>query len=251
MSGHSKWSKIKRKKGANDSKRSMIFTKLIKEITVAAKLGGADPSANSRLFLAIQNAKGQNMPKENIERAIKKGGDKDTGSFQDITYEGYGPGKVAIFIETSTDNINRTVANIRKYISKMGGSLANNGTFEFIFDQKGIIEFKMKQGTDPDELTLKLIDSGAEDVDINEGEVEVVTAFEDFGSVQKKLKELNIEPESATLQRIPKIFKKLDVDEFKKAMRLIETIEEDEDVTAVYHNIEMTEELQSIYESED
>src|SRR2546423_2984008 len=141
MSGHSKWSKIKRKKGANDSKRSMVFTKLIKEITVAAKLGGTDPASNSRLYLAIQNAKGQNMPKENIERAIKKGGDKDVASYQDLTYEGYGPGKVSIFVEASTDNINRTVANMRKYFSKMGGALVTNGTFEFIFSQKGVIDF--------------------------------------------------------------------------------------------------------------
>src|ERR1039458_9059138 len=176
MSGHSKWSKIKRKKGANDSKRSMVFTKLIKEITVAAKLGGTDPSANSRLYLAIQNGKGQNMPKENIDRAIKKGADKDTASYQDLTYEGYGPGKVAIFVEASTDNINRTVANMRKYFSKMGGSLANNGTFEFIFEQKGIIECKMPAGTDADELTLELIDAGAADVEIEDGEIVITTA---------------------------------------------------------------------------
>jgi YebC/PmpR family DNA-binding regulatory protein len=251
MSGHSKWSKIKRKKGANDNKRSMIFTKLIKEITVAAKLGGMDPAGNSRLFLAIQNAKGQNMPKDNIDRAIKKGGDKDTASYQDLTYEAYGPGKVAIYIESSTDNINRTVANIRKYVTKMGGSMANNGTFEFVFDQKGIIDFRLPSGMDIDELTLDLIDAGAEDVEIEDGEVEVTTAREDFGPVQKKLKELNIELESANLERIPKIFKKLDPDEFKKAMRLIETIEEDEDVQHVYHNIEMTEELAGLYESED
>ena len=120
MSGHSKWSKIKRKKGANDNKRSMVFTKLIKEITVSAKLGGTDPAGNSRLYLAIQNAKGQNMPKENIDRAIKKGADKDAASFQDINYKGYGPGKVAIFIEASTDNLNRTVANIRKVYQQNG-----------------------------------------------------------------------------------------------------------------------------------
>ena len=251
MSGHSKWSKIKRKKGANDSKRSMVFTKLIKEITVSAKLGGTDPAGNSRLYLAIQNAKGQNMPKENIDRAIKKGADKDTASFQDINYEGYGPGKVAIFIETSTDNLNRTVANIRKYFSKMGCSLVNNGTFEFIFDQKGIIEFQMPGGMEADDLTLELIDAGAEDVDIEEGDAEITTSFTDFGPVQKKLKELNIEPESASLQRIPKVLKKPDQDEYIKAMRLIEIIEEDEDVKAVYHNIEMSEELAGLYDSEN
>jgi len=251
MSGHSKWSKIKRKKGANDNKRSMVFTKLIKEITVAAKLGGVDPGGNSRLYLAIQNAKGANMPKDNIDRAIKKGGDKDTASFQDLTYEGYGPGKVAIFVEASTDNINRTVANVRKYFSKMGGLLAVNGTFEFIFDQKGIIEFHLPAGKDTDELTLDLIDAGAEDVEIEEGEVSVTTAREDFGAVQKKLKELGIEPDSVTLERIPKIFKKPDPDEFKKNMRLIEMIEEDEDIQAVYHNMEITEELSELYEPED
>jgi YebC/PmpR family DNA-binding regulatory protein len=251
MSGHSKWSKIKRKKGANDNRRSMVFTKLIKEITVAAKLGGTDPGGNSRLYMAILNAKSQNMPKDNIERAIKKGGDKDTASFQELSFEGYGPGKVSIFIDASTDNLNRTVANIRKYFSKMGGNLATNGTFDFTFDQKGIIDFKMPANMNDDDLTLDLIDAGAEDVDIEDGEVVVTTAREDFGPVYKKLKELNIEPESANLQRIPKIFKKLDTDEFQKAMRLIETIEEDEDVQNVYHNIEMTEELAGLYESEN
>jgi len=251
MSGHSKWSKIKRKKGANDNRRSMVFTKLIKEITISAKLGGTDPAGNARLYLAIQNAKSQNMPKENIERAIKKGGDKDTANFQELTFEGYGPGKVAIFVEASTDNLNRTVSNVRKYFSKMGGSLSTNGTFEFIFNQKGIIEFNLPTGKDADELTLELIDAGAEDVDIEDGEAEVTTAREDFGAVYKKLKELSIETESANLVRIPKIFKKLDLHEFKKAMQLIETIEEDEDVQNVYHNIEMTEELAGLYESEN
>ncbi len=247
MSGHSKWSKIKRKKGANDSKRSQMFTKLIKEISVAAKLGGPDPSGNSRLYVAIQNAKGSNMPKDNIERAIKKGSGADAANYQEVNYEGYGPGKVAIFVECLTDNMNRSLANVRNIFNKLGGSLATNGTLDFVFEQKGIIVFAMPK-MDEETLTLELIDAGAEDVEIEDGEVNITTPREDFGQVQKKLRDLHIEPESANLQRIPRIHKKLDGDEFRKAMRLIDTLEEDEDVQNVYHNIEMSEELMGLYE---
>jgi YebC/PmpR family DNA-binding regulatory protein len=248
MSGHSKWSKIKRKKGANDAKRSQIFTKLIKEITVASRLGGPDPDGNARLYLAIQNAKGANMPKDNIDRAIKKGSGSDAANYTEVNYEAYGPGKMAIFIECATDNTNRTVADIRSYLTKAGGSLATSGTFDFIFEQKGVCTFRMPAGMDADELTLEMIDAGAEDVEIEEDEVTVTSSREDFGPVQKKLRDMKIEVKSANLQRVPKIFKKLDADEFKKAMKLIDQLEDHDDIQNVYHNIEMTEELMNIYE---
>ena len=248
MSGHSRWSKIKRKKAATDNKRSNIFGKLLKEITVASKLGGTNPDGNSRLYLAIQNAKGANVPKDNIERAIKKGGTNDNVTYSEVSYEGYGPGKAAVFIECMTDNTNRSVANIRNYFNKVGGSITNTGTFEFVFDQKGIITFKQPVGIDIDEMTLDLIDAGAEDVETDEGEVTVTTSRESFGAVQRKLREMKIEPESANLQRVPKIFKKLDIDDFRKLIRLIDMLEEDDDVQNVYHNVEMTEELMSVYE---
>lgn len=249
MSGHSKWSKIKRKKGSNDAKRSKIFSKLIKEVHIATRLGGPDVDANPRLRLAIQNAKGVNMPKENIDRAIKKASVEDATSYQEVTYEGYGQAGVAIFVECTTDNINRTVANVRATFNKFGGNLGTNGSLEFIFDQKGIFHFQLPSGIDEDELILEIIDAGAEDVEIDENNVTVTTLKEDFGSVQKKLESMKIEPEEAGLQRIPKIFKKISKNEVEKVMKLIEILEEDEDVQNVFHNIEMNEETLAFFEN--
>ncbi|MFC2129764.1 YebC/PmpR family DNA-binding transcriptional regulator, partial [Bacteroidota bacterium] len=167
MSGHSKWSTIKHKKGALDAKRGKIFTKLIKEITVAAQMGGADIDSNPRLRSAIQNAKGMNMPKDTIERAISKA-NRDSSDFQEVTFEGYLPHGIAVFIECLTDNNNRTVGNIRSIFSKRGGSLGTNGSLTFLFDRKGI--FTIPQGEiDPDEFELELIDAGVEDIELNEG----------------------------------------------------------------------------------
>lgn len=242
MSGHNKWSTIKRKKGALDAKRSKIFSKIIKEITVAVKESGADPDANPRLRLAIANAKGASMPKENIQRAISKGSDKDGASFIECTFEGYANGGVAIFLEATTDNQQRTISNVRMYFNKFSGNLGTNGSLGFIFDRKGI--FAIPQGTiDAEEFEMEMIEAGAEDMQLEDGYFNITTAMENFGAMMKKLEALKIEPESAQLQRIPKDTTKLDLESAKKVMRLIEMFEEDDDIQAVYHNLEMTDEL--------
>jgi YebC/PmpR family DNA-binding regulatory protein len=241
MSGHSKWSTIKRKKGALDAKRGKVFTKALKEITIASKEGGPDPSGNPRLRLAIQNAKGVNCPKDNIERAIKKGTDTDSASWHEVTYEGHGPHGVAIFVECSTDNIHRTVQNVRSVFTRYGGHLDTNGSLQFIFTRKGIFHIPVPEGLDVEQFTLELIDAGADDIDIDAGEILVSCALEDFGKVQKKLDQMHIVPESSELQRIPNSFIKLDDEHFRKFMKLIEALEDDDDVRKVYHNLEINE----------
>ncbi len=242
MSGHNKWSTIKRKKGALDAKRSKIFSKIIKEITVAVRESGPDPDGNPRLRLAISNAKGASMPKDTLQRAISKGTDKDSASFSETTFEGYANGGIAIFLEATTDNSQRTIANVRMYFNKFSGTLGTNGSLSFIFDRKGI--FTIPQGSlDPEEFEMEMIEAGAEDMQFEEGFFTITTAMEDFGSMMKKLEELKIEPESAKLQRIPKDTTKLDLENAKKVMRLIEMFEDDDDIQAVYHNMEMTDEL--------
>jgi len=242
MSGHSKWSTIKRKKGSIDSKRSKVFSKIVKEITVAVKEGGTDPENNPRLRVAVANAKGVSMPKDNIQRAINKGADKNSASFIECTYEGYGPGGIAIFIEATTDNQLRTVSNVRMYFNKNNGNLGTNGSLSFIFERKGI--FVIPQGTlNSDEFEMEMIEAGAEDMQFEEGYFTVTTAMENFGSMMKKLEALKIEPESAQLQRVPKETTVLELDNAKKVMRLIDLFEEDDDIQAVYHNLEITDEL--------
>lgn len=243
MAGHNKWSKIKRKKGVADAKRSKIFAKIIKEITVAVKEGGStDPDFNPRLRLAIANAKGANMPKDNVQRAIKKASESGGAAFHKPTYEGYAPGGIAVFVETATDNLNRTVANVRMVFNKKGGSLATSGSVGFLFERKSIFNV-VAEGIDQDELELELIDAGAEDIELEDGEFMITASFEDFGNIQKKLEELNIEPKSATLERLPLNHVSIDLDTAKKALALIEMLEDDEDVTNVFHNIEVTEEI--------
>lgn len=242
MSGHSKWSTIKRKKGALDAKRSKMFSKVIKEITVAVKEGGEDPDSNPRLRLAVANAKGVNMPKDNVSRAIKKAGDKGSANFDEVTYEGYAPHGIGIFVECTTDNLQRTVANVRSYFTKMGGSLGKNGSLSFVFDRKGVFSFPQGEW-DIEELELEIIDAGAEEIELEESTVTVTTAMEDFGSMMKKLEELNIEPESAKLERLAVNTETLDVQTALKVMRLVDMIEDDDDVQEVYHNLELTDEL--------
>ena len=249
MAGHNKWSKIKRKKGANDAKRSKMFSKIIKEITVAVKEGNSgDPDFNPRLRTAILNAKGVNMPKENIERAIKKAAELDTSSFQELTYEGYAPGGIALFVECTTDNLNRTISNVRAAFNKNGGNLATNGSVDFLFTRKGIFSFDLG-GQSEDDLMLELIDGGAEEVEVEDGEVNVTTAMEDFGNMQKKLDKLSIEVKSANLERIPNSTSKVDDDTAKKALKLVDVLEDDEDVQAVYHNLELSDSLLEQLES--
>lgn len=247
MAGHNKWSKIKRKKGVADAKRSKEFSRIIKEITVAVKEGGSgDPDFNPRLRVALSNAKGVNMPKDNIERAIKKALDSGGDSLHQPTYEGYAPGGVAIFVECTTDNLNRTVSNVRAIFNKRGGNLATTGSVDFMFDRKGIFILD-KEGKDLEELELELIDGGAEEIEIDDenNEISVTVAFEDFGTMQKKLDDLNLEARSATLERIPTTTTALAVDESKSALALVEALEDDDDVVNVFHNLEMTEELEA------
>lgn len=246
MSGHSKWSTIKRKKGAKDAKRAKLFTRVLKEIAIAVKEGGGpDDDANPRLRVAIANAKGVNMPKDNILRAIKKASDKDSENYSEVTYEGYGPGGIALFVETTTDNINRTVSNIRAIFNKYGGSLGTNGSLEFIFNRKGVFTIPMEalEGKDLEEFEMELIDGGAEEFEKDEEFISVYTSFEDFGNMQKKLEELSIEAESQELQRIPTTTKTLDLEEGKKVLTIIEKFEDDDDVNNVFHDMEMTDEL--------
>tara|TARA_E500000178_G_C17036363_1_gene763617 strand:- start:1038 stop:1793 length:756 start_codon:yes stop_codon:yes gene_type:complete len=245
MAGHSKWANIKHRKAAQDAKRAKVWTRLIKELTIASRDGGPDPDANPSLRLAIQNAKGANMPKDTMERAIKKGAGGEGQNLQEVTYEGYAPNGIAIFIEATTDNLNRTVANVRSIFNKYNGSLGTNGSLSFIFNQKGVFQIEKEKitNTDIEELEMELIDGGAEELEIFEEFIEVKTSFEDFGLMQQKLEDLQIEPKSSELQRIPNNQSALDVESAKKVLSIIEKFEEDDDVNNVYHNLELTEEL--------
>jgi YebC/PmpR family DNA-binding regulatory protein len=242
MSGHSKWSTIKRKKGALDAKRSKIFSRIIKEINVAVKEGGGDPLGNPRLRLAIANAKGVNMPKDNVQRAISKAGEKSAANFQEVTYEGYANFGVAVYVECLTDNVQRTVANVRSYFNKHSGKLETNGALSFLFDRKGVFTVPARD-MDEDEFMMEVIDAGAEEVEHEEGFFTIYTAMEDFGSMMKKLEELGIEAENAELQRIPQTTVTLEKESAQKVLKLIELFEEDDDVQNVFHNLELTDEM--------
>jgi len=244
MSGHSKWSKIKRDKGAADQKRSKIFSRIIKEISIAVKEGGADPDGNPRLRMALNNARGANMPKDNIQRVLTKA--KDTEALHEVTYEGYATNGVAVFIECLTDNPQRTLANIRSIFNKRGGSLGTNGSVAFMFDRKGVIRIP-KGSFDPDELQLEIIEAGMEDFDEQDDGFVITTQLEGFSSVQKRLEELRIEVENAELQRIPFETKILDAESGVKVLKIIEFFEEDDDVQNVFHNLEMTDEILSFF----
>ena len=241
MSGHSKWSTIKRKKGALDAKRGKLFSRIVKEIQMAVKEGDPAPENNPRLRLAIQNAKGANMPKENVERAINKAS-SEADNLQELSYEGYAPGGIGIFIECLSDNNTRTVSNIRAIFNKRGGNLGTNGSLGFLFERKGV--FTVPKGNfDPDTFELEVIDAGAEDIELSDDVFMITTAVEDFGRVQKKLDEMKIKVENAQLQRVPNDTKKIDLETAHKVLKMIEEFEDLDDVQNVYHNLEMTEEL--------
>ena len=242
MSGHSKWSTIKRKKGAADAKRSKMFSKIVKEISIAVKESGPDPEANPRLRLAMNNAKGVNMPKDNVERAISKA-DKEGDNLEEMSFEGYAPFGIAVFVDCLTDNKNRTASNVRAVFTKYGGNLGKNGSLTFLFDTKGIFNFPVSEDMDMDEFELEMIDAGAEDIEIDEGLITITTAKEDFGSVHKKLDSLNVEVENAGLQRVPNDTKVLDVVNALKVLKMIDAFEDDEDVQDVYHSLELTDEI--------
>lgn len=253
MSGHNKWSKIKRKKGAADAKRSKIFSRIIKELTVAARDGGGDPDGNPRLRLGIQNAKGANMPKDLIERAIKKGEGGDGAALTESTLEGTAKGGIAIFVECTSDNNNRAVADVRAVFNKWEGELGKNGSVAYLFDRKGVFVIDRSQLVDRDleEFEMELIDGGLEEMEVDEEKVELTVAYEDFGKMNDWLEKMKIEAESADLQRIPNSETALDVDKSKSVLRLIEAMEELDDVNAVYHNLQMTEELELALEAEE
>ena len=248
MSGHSKWSTIKRKKGALDAKRGKIFSRIVKEIQMAVKEGGASAEGNPRLRLAIQNAKGANMPKDNVERAINKAS-SEAGNLQEVSYEGYASGGIAIFIECLTDNAQRTVSNIRAIYNKRGGTLGTNGSLRFIFHRKGIFTVS-RDNLDPETFELEVIDAGVEDIDLHEDTFIITTAVESFGKVHKKLEEMHVKVENAELQRIAIETKKLDIDSARKVLRLVEEFEEIDEVQNVYHNLEMSDELVAALEAE-
>lgn len=245
MAGHSKWSNIKRKKGATDAKRSKLFSKALKEINVAIKTGGTDEESNPALRNAIANARGMNMPKENILRAIKKASGEGADNFEEITFEGYGPFGIAFFIECTTDNTNRTVANIRAIFNKANGSLGTNGSLEFLFERKGV--FTIKESSiqqEIEELELELIEHGLDTMEIEgDGYVTVYSSFSDYGTMTEALEELGTEVENSTLMRIPLNTVELPLEQAKKILELEEKFEDDEDVQKVFHNLEITDEL--------
>jgi YebC/PmpR family DNA-binding regulatory protein len=237
-----KSAKIAAKKGAADRAKSQVYTKALHDVALAVKSGGGDPETNFLLKIALDRCKKFNVPKDNIDRAIKRGLGGDGEGYEDVTYEGYGPGGVAIFVETSTNNVTRTVANVRSYFNKCGGSLGKDGSLQFIFDRKSVFTVPT-EGLDEDEFTLELIDAGAEDIETEEGLFEVIGPMESFGTIQNKLQELATKPEEAGLQRIPTTFKAVEDEETMAQLeKLIALLEDDEDVVTVYHNIEATPE---------
>ena len=218
MSGHSKWATIKHKKGLADAKRGQKFTKLIKEITVAAKMGGPDPDTNATLRTAILKAKAENMPKDNIERAIKKGsGDTDTSTYYELTYEGYAPGGIAIIVDTLTDNKNRTAADVRSILTKLGGSLGTTGCVSYMFQTKGIITYSEEKYSEEEIFELAL-ENGADDVETSDGLIEVTTSPSDFANVLEALQAANYEQESAEVEKVADQMITLDAEKARKVL---------------------------------
>ena len=243
MSGHNKWSKIKRKKGVNDAKRGALFTKLIREITVAARDGGGEPEYNARLRMAVDTARAASMPAENVERAIKKGtGELEGINYEEVAYEGYGPGGVALFIECLTDNTNRTVAAIRHALTKYDGSLGTDGSVAWQFDRKGQIVIDAGQ-CDEDSLFEAAIEAGAEDVIADEDEFILTTEVADFVSVQEGIKEAGIKPTSVELTRVAKNEVAIKGRDAEKMLKLLEMLDELDDVQKVHSNANIDEDI--------
>lgn len=241
MAGHSKWSQIKRKKAVTDSRRAAVWTKMIREITVAARSGGGDPGFNPRLRLAVETAKGANMPQENIDRAIKKGtGELEGQTYEEITYEGYGPGGVAIYVETLTDNGNRTVADLRYILDRNGGNLGSSGSVAWQFDRKGQIYVDASRYTE-DSVFEAAIEAGAEDVSREGDEFVVTTEVAAFHEVQQGMKAAGIEFSSAELSMIPKTEVQVTGKDAERLLKLIELLEDHDDVQKVYSNADIDE----------
>lgn len=243
MSGHSKWATIKRAKGANDQKRGQLFTKLAREITVAARAGGPDPEANSRLRIAIQKARAENMPKDNIDRAIDRAVSAgNTDNFDEISYEGYGPGGVAVVIQALTDNRNRTVGEVRSALTRAGGTLGETGSVAWMFDNVGLISVNANGG-DPEEIALVAIDAGADDVSIDDDGIEVFTEVQNLHIVSDALSAAGIAVNSADPIMKPKATITPDSAAAVKVVKLLEKLEDLDDVQTVYSNLEFTDEL--------
>lgn len=221
---------------------SRTFTRIGKEITIAVKASGSDPSANPRLRVLLQNAKAANMPKDTVERAIKKATDKDAGDYKEITYEGYGPFGIAIFVEAATDNNTRTVANVRSYFTKFGGNLGTQGSLTFLFDHKSVFKIKAKEGVSLEDLELELIDYGVDEIVPDEDEIMLYGAFEEFANIQKYLESNGFEIVSAEFERIPHELKEVNAEQRATIEKLLEKLEDDEDVQNVFHNMKEDDE---------
>ncbi len=243
MAGHSKWANIQHRKGAQDKKRGKLFTKLIREITVAAKMGGGDIASNPRLRLAVDKAKAQSMPKDNIERAIKRGsGDMDGADFQEIRYEGYGPGGSAVMVDCLTDNLNRTVAEVRHAFAKFGGNLGTDGSVNYLFNHVGQLLFAA--GSDEEEIMEAAIDAGAEDVIVdNDQSIEVLTEPTDFEEVRDKIVAAGLEPDNAELTMRASTSAELDAKAAASMIKMLETLDDLDDVQQVYSNADISDEI--------
>ena len=249
MSGHSKWSTIKRQKGAADAQRGQLFTKLSKEIIIAAKQGGGDADANFRLRLAVQKARENNMPLDNIQRAINKGaGGGEGADVEEITYEGYGPAGAALIVEVATDNRNRTVAEVRNVFTRAGGSMGEAGSVAWNFELRGVINVPAG-GKDPDDIAMSAIDAGAEDFAITDGAVEIYTQPSDLEKVKKSLEDGGLKLDSAEISRLPKTTVQLDEKDTAALLRLVEKLEALDDVQKVYFNAEFTDAALAAYAS--
>ncbi|NQV03949.1 MAG: YebC/PmpR family DNA-binding transcriptional regulator [Candidatus Omnitrophica bacterium] len=243
MSGHSKWASIKHKKAATDSKRGKIFTKLIKEITIAARRGGGDPEKNPRLRTAIDRAKQANMPADNIDRAVKKGtGELEGVTYEEFTMEGYGPGGVAIIVEIVTDNKNRTAADIRNIFSKKNGNIAGAGSVSWIFEKKGYIEVDKSSASEDDVMSV-VLEAGAQDMQAEDDVYSITTDPKDFEPVRKALNEKGIKPKGAEITMLPKSTVKLAGDDAKQILALVEALEDSDDVQNVYANLDIPDEV--------
>ena len=239
MSGHSKWSNIKNKKEKSDAKKGKIFTKLGREIMVAVKSGGPDPDVNSHLADVIAKAKTNNMPNDNIARCIKKAaGDVDTSNYEDVVYEGYGPGGVAVIVEATTDNRNRTAGEVRHFFDKFGGNLGTQGCVSFMFDRKGIVVIEEESVKDTDELMMDALDAGADDFSIENGICEVLTSPENFSNVRAELEKKSYEFVSAGIEMIPQTRTEIiDPEQVTLFEKLIDNLEDNDDVMEIYHNL--------------
>jgi YebC/PmpR family DNA-binding regulatory protein len=231
------------------SAMSKAFSRIGKDISIAVKDGGPDPDTNSRLRQVMQNAKAANMPKDNVERAIKKASGADAASYTEMSLEGYAPHGIAVFVDCTTDNNNRTVANVRSYFNKCEGNLGTNGSLEFIFDRKGVFTIEPNQLTmDTEELEMELIDGGLEELELDEEAITVYCDFPDFSNMQNCLEGLEIEIQNSELQRIPNNTKTISAEDTKLVLKLLDKLEEDDDVQQVFHNMELTEEILKVME---